>query len=170
MKRRLYFLLPSVHSARQTANDLLMARVEDRHMHFLARRGTDLGELHEASFAQKSDMVHGAELGLAVGGACGLIIGVMMVLWPPEGVTLQLVAVLVATLLGAVIGAWISSLVGASVPNSRLKAFASEIEKGQILLMVDVPRKRIEEIRELVSRTHPEAVPRGFAAHVPAFP
>src|SRR5688500_11184033 len=32
MRRRLYFLLPDVESARRTADDLLLARVEDRHM------------------------------------------------------------------------------------------------------------------------------------------
>jgi hypothetical protein len=49
MRRRLYFLLPDVVSARQTVADLLLARIEDRHMRVLAKRGTDLGELHEAS-------------------------------------------------------------------------------------------------------------------------
>ena len=38
MRRRLYLVLPDLASARQTANDLLLARIEDRHMHFLARR------------------------------------------------------------------------------------------------------------------------------------
>src|SRR5213079_2392246 len=60
MRRRLYFLLPDVESARHTADDLLLARVEDRHMHFLARRGTDLGELHEASYLFKTDLLHDA--------------------------------------------------------------------------------------------------------------
>ena len=46
MLRRLYWLLPDVESARRTADDLLLARVEHGHMHFLARRGTDLGALH----------------------------------------------------------------------------------------------------------------------------
>jgi len=39
MRRRLYFLLPDLGSAIQTANDLLLARIEDSHMHFLAKRG-----------------------------------------------------------------------------------------------------------------------------------
>lgn len=170
MKRRLYFLLPSVESARQSADDLLMARIEDRHMHFLAKRGTDLGELHEASYLQKSDMVHGAERGLAIGGACGLVIGVMMILWPPEGITLQLVAVLISTLFGAFLGAWISTMVGSAVPNSRLKSFSEDIERGKILLMVDVPHSRVEEICELIGRRHPEALARGMEPTIPAFP
>jgi len=38
MRRRLYFLLPDLGSAIQTANDLLLARIEDRHTHFLVKR------------------------------------------------------------------------------------------------------------------------------------
>ena len=71
MKRRLYFLLPDVASATRTADDLLLARVEDRHMHFLARRGTDLGELHEASYLLKTDLMRGAAI-------VGAILGVWM--------------------------------------------------------------------------------------------
>ena len=68
MRRRLYFLLPDLESARRTADDLLLARVDDRHMRFLARRGSDLGDLHEANYLQKTDMTHGASVGFALGG------------------------------------------------------------------------------------------------------
>ena len=73
MRLRMYVTLPDVSSARQLANDLLLARIEDKHMHFLARRGTDLGELHEASYLQKTDTVHGAFVGLVIGGLMGEI-------------------------------------------------------------------------------------------------
>ena len=53
---------------------------------------------------------------------------------------------------GAVLGAWVASLVGASVPNSRIKHYQAHIDRGAILLMVDVPPSRVEEIRELVHR------------------
>jgi len=74
MRRRLYFLLPDVESAKRTANDLLLARIEDRHMRFLAKRGTNLGELHEASFLFKTDLVHGAGIGLMLGALGGLVL------------------------------------------------------------------------------------------------
>ena len=170
MRRRLYFVLPDVPSARQTVNDLLLARIEDRHMHVLARRGTDLGELHEANVLQKSDIVHGAELGLLLGGAGGLLLGLVLVLAPPQGLELQLVTILVAMIAMALIGAWIASLVGASVPNSRLRAFERDIEAGKILLMVDVRPGRIAEVRDLVRRRHPEATGGSIEATQPAFP
>ncbi len=170
MRRRLYFLLPSVESARQTANDLLLARVEDNHMHFLAKRGTDLGELHEASYLQKTDLVHGAGIGLMLGGIGGLALGAVIVAMPPEGTNPQLVAVLIAAIIGAVLGAWMSSMAAAAVPNSRLKQFQEDIAKGKILLMVDIPYGRVEEIRELVLGRHPEAVSGGQETRFPAFP
>ena len=170
MRRRLYFLLPDLGSAIQTANDLLLARVEDRHMQFLARRGTSLGKLREASYLQKSDAVHGAQLGFVIGGIGGFLIGVYIYLTPPDGVALELVTVLIGTVIGAMLGSWTASLVAMSVPNSRLKTFQKEIDSGKLLLMVDVPPSRIEEIQDLVRRRHPEAADHGVEPTLPAFP
>jgi hypothetical protein len=163
MRRRLYFLLPDVESAKRTADDLLLARVEDRHMRFLARRGTVLDPLHEAGYLDKTDIVHAAAVGLALGGIVGALAGAMVVAYPPEGTNPQLVAVLIGMLLGAPLGAWMASMAGAAVPNSRLRQFHADIEAGRVLMMVDVPFRRVAEITELVVSRHPEAVPRGEA-------
>ena len=170
MRSRLYFLLPDIASARQTANDLLLARIEDRHMHFLAPRGTDLGELHEANFLYKTDLVHGAGVGLVVGGFGGLLLGVFVFLMPPEGVTLQLVTILITTVVSAAVGAWIASVAGTAVPNSRLKIFQDDIAHGKILLMVDVPSRRTEWLRELILKRHPEASVSNIESSTLAFP
>ena len=170
MRRRLYFLLPDVDSARRTADDLLLARIEDRHMQFLARRGTDLGVLHEASFVHKTDLLHGASVGFGLGGLGGLALGLIIVAYPPEGTNPQLVAILIAAVLGAAFGAWTASMAAAAVPNSRLRQFQADIERGKVLLILDVPYSRVAEIRELVNGRHPEAVSGGQEAHFPAFP
>lgn len=170
MKARLYFLLPDVDSARQLANDLLLARVEDHRMHFLAKRGTDLGELHEASAAQKTDLVHGAERGLVLGGVLGAALGLAMVFFPPANFEFQLVTVLVLALLGALFGTWVSSMIGSQMANSQLAAFQGDIEQGRVLLMLDLPMTRASAITELVHAKHPEAVDRGREPLVPAFP
>lgn len=170
MRRRLYFLLPDVESATRTADDLLLARIDDRHMRFLAPRGTNLGKLHEASYLQKTDLMHGAGIGLGVGGLGGLLLGVVIVAYPPEGTNPQLVAVLVTVVVGAVLGAWMASMAAAAVPNSRLKQFQEQIGQGMILLMVDVPYVRVEQIRDLILKRHPEAVSGGQETRFPAFP
>ncbi len=170
MRLRMYLTLPDVSSARRLANDLLLARIEDKHMHFLARRGTDLGELHEASYLQKTDTVHGAFVGFVVGGLMGVLVGLLLVNYPPQGVSLELVAVLIAAIVGAMLGTWVASMVGMQVPNSRLRNFEGELQEGKILLMLDVPSGRYDEVRNVIARTHPEAADRGNEPTVPAFP
>jgi hypothetical protein len=170
MRRRLYFLLPDVESARRTADDLLLARVEDRHMHFLARRGTDLAELHEAGYLIKTDCVHGAGVGLGLGALGGAVLGAALVFYPIEGTHPHPLAFFIAVLVGAVIGTWVASMVGASVPNSKLRQFQREIELGKVLLMVDVPLDTVDDIRDVVTARHPEAVPAGQVRPYPVFP
>ena len=170
MRRRLYFLLPDVESARRTADDLLLARVEDRHMHFLARRGTDLAELHEAGHLIKTDFLHGAGVGLGLGALGGAALGALIVFYPIEGTQPHPLAFFVAVLVGALLGAWVASMVGASVPNSKLRQFQREIELGKVLLMVDVPPDTVEDIRAVVTARHPEAVPAGQVRPYPVFP
>src|SRR5262249_3722780 len=90
--------------------------------------------------------------------------------FPPTGLSMELVTVLVAALLGALFGVWASSLAGASVPNTKLRQFQPWIEGGRLLLMVDVPLHQCERITELVTRRHPEAVSGGTEPTIPAFP
>jgi hypothetical protein len=163
-------MLPNVDSARRCANDLLLARVEDRHMHFLARRGTDLGELHEASWAQKSDAKHGALLGGVIGAILGGLAAVALSFVPMGEWSINHAGVLLLIGFGLFFGIWMASLVGLSVPNSKLKRFADDIEGGGVLLMVDVPFHRVDEIREVLQSKHPEARWHGVDPTVPAFP
>src|SRR4029078_6193452 len=110
MKRRLYFLLPDVGSATATANDLLLARVDDRCMHFLARRRTDRGELHEASYLIKTDLRRGAGIGIGLGVLAGVVLGYMIVNYPPEGTHPGLACAGFRPRGGAVLGLWMGSM------------------------------------------------------------
>jgi len=163
-------MLPDVHSARRMLDELLLLRIEERHLHFLARRGTLPADLPEASVLQKTDIVHGAEMGLVIGGIAGTLGGVLVVLMPPAGITLKLVTILIAAVAGALFGMWVSSMVGTQVPNSRLKAFHADIERGKVLMMIDAPLGRLAAINERVAQRHPEAVSGGIEPTIPAFP
>jgi hypothetical protein len=170
MRKRLYFMLPDIQSAREMLDEMLLARIAERHIHFLAKRGTLPDDLPEASVLQKTDIVHGAELGLIIGGGVGLVGGALVVLMPPDGVSLELVTVLITAIAGALFGAWASSMAGTQIPNSRLASFHADIECGQVLMMVDVSLARISAIRERVARRHPEAISGGIEPTIPAFP
>jgi hypothetical protein len=171
MRRRIYWLLPDLASARRTMNDLLLARIDEGHIHFVANEGTDMTGLHAANLLQTSDVIRAAQLGLVVGAASGAVIGVLVALFfPLFGDSPQWGVAAVLAIVGAPLGAWMASLIGVSVPSHRLERFHSAIEAGQLLMMVDVPRSRVIEIEALLAAGHPEGHFEGEDPNIPAFP
>jgi hypothetical protein len=171
MRRRIYWLLPDLASARRTMDDLLLARIAEQHVHFVAHEGTDMTGLHEANVLQTSDVIRAAQAGLVIGGAAGAVAGVAAALFfPIVGDEPQWGMVAVLAVIGAVFGAWSSSMIGVSTPSNRLKRFQAALDAGQILLMVDVPRSRVEEIEARLQALHPEARLEGVEPDIPAFP
>jgi hypothetical protein len=168
--RRIYFLVPSVPSAQAIVDALLLARVEERHIHIVAREGTELEDLPEAGVAQRSDLIPAIEKGVAAGGISGLLAGALAVTFPPAGLVLGGGAVAGLALFGSGFGAWMSGMVGAGLPSSRLERFESAIEAGQLLMMIDVPRGRVEATEALVRQHHPEAELEGTEPNMPLFP
>ena len=170
MRRRLYFVLPDVASAEQTLRDLLLARIEVGRIHCLARRDLPISELPEANFLQKTDVVHGAGTGIAVGGVLAIAGGALVVAFPQSGAALPIGTMLITGLIGAAFGVWVAAMVGTSVPNSRHAAFQQRIAEGKILMMVDVPFTPTREISDLVHARHPEASMGGAEPTIPSFP
>jgi hypothetical protein len=170
--RRLYFLIPTIDSAKTIVDELLLARIEERHIHIAAKDHHALTEAHlpEASLLQESDFVPAVERGLAIGGATGVLAGIAAVTIPGAALALGGGAILGIGLAGAGVGAWMSGMIGVSVPSSRLKEFESAIDEGNLLMMVDVPKSRVDEITELVKSHHPEAHIEGTEPVIPAFP
>lgn len=168
--RRLYLLVPDVETSGQIVDELLLARVDERHIHLIAKEGTPLGNLPEASLVQKSDLVPAVERGLAVGGVAGLLCGLVAVSMPPAGIVLGGGALLGGALAGAGVGVWLSGMIGVGVSNSRLKQFEQAIQEGRLLMLIDIPKQRIDEIEDLIRKHHPQAEIEGTEPTIPAFP
>ena len=167
--KRIYFLTPNIEIAKKVVDDLLLGRIEERHIHVLAKRGTPLENLPEATFLQKTDFIPALRQGMALGGLTGVLAGVAAVALP-TGLILGGGAVLAISLAGAGVGALMSSMVGISIGDRRIKQFQEAMEKGELLMMVDVPRRRVEEIEQIVKGHHPEAECEGTEPTIPPFP
>lgn len=170
MRRRLYFLLPTIKEARSTMRHLLLARIEERHIHVLTKDGTDTKDLPEATLGQKSDFYHAMALGIIVGGFTGILGGLTVYYIQPEGINVTLGGVALFALLGSIFGIWVSGLIGTDVPNSQLARFQRPISRGKVLMMIDVPRAREAEIKQLMHKQHPRANDSGMDAMYPVFP
>jgi len=167
---RLYFLIPDITVTHNLVNELLLSHVEERHIHVIAKEGTPMEELPEASLLQKSDFIPAIERGLALGAVTGLLVGLVAMTLPPAGLVIGGGAVTAIGAAGAGVGGWLSSMVGVSVPSTRLKKFEDAINEGEFLILVDVKRDQVEKIEELVKKHYPEADIEGEEPHVPVFP
>lgn len=168
MRKRLYFLLPDLPDAKTIVNELLIARIDDHHIHVMAKEGTSLGDLPEATLFQKSDFVHSIETGMVIGGISGLVGGIIAIAALQLGSMMGLI-VLGCTIFGAGFGIWTSGMIGSSIKNTRLKEFEQAMEEGKILIMVDVPTEKVKPITEQIKK-HKEIILGGEDHAMPAFP
>ena len=103
-----------------------------------------------------------------MGVATGVLVGLVAMSFPPAGLVIGGGGVF--TIGAAGVGGWVSSMVGASVPSTRLKKFEDAIKAGEFLVLVDVKRDRVDEIEELVKKHYPEADIEGTEPKMPVFP
>jgi uncharacterized membrane protein YeaQ/YmgE (transglycosylase-associated protein family) len=169
MRRRLYFMLPNIPSARSLLDELLLARIEERYIHFYAKEGSLPNDMPEANFLQKTDLLHGLEVGIIIGAFSGLIAGAIFMMFPPDGLQLQILFLFAATVIGALFGSWVSGAAAASIPSSHLVQFEDGIRHGQVLLIIDLPYQRIKEIESMIKTKHPEINYAGEEKHIPVF-
>lgn len=170
MRRRLYFMLPDVPHARAMLDELLLARVEIGHIRFMASDGALPDDMPGVSFLHKTDLIHGAQLGVVIGAIVGLGAGIFLTMFPLDGLSMRTAAILLVALGGALFGGWASGMNAAAVPNTRLKQFAGAIARGEVLMIVDVPARRVAEIELMIARRHPEISFGGIEPPMLAFP
>nr|VFK53070.1 MAG: hypothetical protein BECKTUN1418F_GA0071002_101626 [Candidatus Kentron sp. TUN]VFK53818.1 MAG: hypothetical protein BECKTUN1418E_GA0071001_101826 [Candidatus Kentron sp. TUN]VFK59546.1 MAG: hypothetical protein BECKTUN1418D_GA0071000_11049 [Candidatus Kentron sp. TUN] len=156
MSKRLYFLVPNVDTCKAIVNELNEFGIPDSHTHVIGNQFTPLDGLHKASFLQRTEFTHGVEEGLGVGGAAGLIGGLLAATFPPAGLILGGGALVLSALAGAGLGAVVSAIIAKDIPSRKLEAFEDAINAGQLLLLVDVPKKQVKSLIDIIHKHHPE--------------
>lgn len=155
--RRIYVLLPTEESCRVVVKELEAAKISPGHLHVIAGLTHDLKNLPGATIWQRTELAHGIEWGIGLGGVAGLLGGLLVIAFPPAGIVLGGGALLAGTAAGAGFGALVTALLGSQEHNHKLDSFQRALAAGQILLMVDVPYRREDDIKATILKHHPEA-------------
>jgi hypothetical protein len=155
--RRIYFLVPDQESCRRIVAELEASGVPQHHLHVVASMDQVLEDLPEASAWQKTELKHGIEIGVGLGASAGLLSGLLALAFPPGGLILGGGAVLAMTAAGAGYGTLVSALMKGHEQNHRVHDFEPALMRGELLLMVDIPRHDLERAKALVLEHHPEA-------------
>ena len=158
MLRRLYFLFPDEHSTRRAVEDLVRAGVKENFMHAVGREGIKLASLPPATLRQRRDTLWVIErilwnsdlavFGIALAGLILSLIG---------GFSIWSVAAIAVMFVAFIAGALYTNF----VPNTHLDEFRGALGHGEVVLMVDVPKRRVLEIEDLVGHHHPGAIAGG---------
>jgi hypothetical protein len=163
--RRIYFLAPNIETTHKIVDELRAEGIEDRHMHILAKRDTPLEDMPEASVFEKTDFIPALERGAALGGTTGLLAGLVGLSF--AGFAIAGGPILGILFFGATIGTIMSGLAGLQVGNSRVKQYEDAIERGELLVMVDIPKERIDAMSQLIVKHHPSAQFEGIEPLLP---
>ncbi|MGZ5050978.1 MAG: DUF1269 domain-containing protein [Methylobacter sp.] len=163
--RRIYFLVPDIALTHTIVDELRAAGIEENHIHILAKRDTPLEGLPEAGVTIKTDFLAAVERGVALGGTTGLLAGLVGLRF--AGFAIAGGPLLGIIMAGATIGTLMNGLMGMNSGNTRLKQFEEAIEQGELLVLVDVAKERIEEIRQSIVKHHPEAEFEGIEPILP---
>ncbi|MCD9006900.1 hypothetical protein LDO31_11755 [Luteimonas sp. XNQY3] len=135
MKVRRVYSTPSLQAAKTAVRAARDAGIAETDISLVARSDVELDAIPEHQKEAPTDFKHAAVRGAGIGGATGLLAGLVAVAVPPLGLTLAGVAL--TTLGGAAVGTWASSLVGASLPDPIRQTFEGEIEAGRVLVVID---------------------------------
>ncbi len=166
MRHRLYYFLPDINSARRTFDDMLLNRIEQKHVRFLTSGAPLPDDMPEANILLKTDVVHGFATGSMIGAILGIAAGALLIFY----YDLPQAAILGTTLVGLLFGGWAASMMAAALPNSRLKFFYPELEQGKVLMIADIPARRVSQIENMLAERHPEMRFGGEEPNVPVFP
>lgn len=134
-------------------------------MHAMSNKHIPLGDLPGASNRQKEDTAHNIEstlwkINLSIFGLAFLLL-IYSVFTQSHVISILMLAIMITT--------FITGIIWSSIPDTPVSEFDDSIMHNEILLMVDVPSKRVKEVGDKVNKHHPEAVAGGTSWMINAF-
>jgi len=166
MYHRLYFLVPGRVHALSIIEDLSRQGINPKRIHTLADKRTRTDGLPQASSGQKNDTGDRLERLLWNGNliSFALAFGCLIFLLITQHMNWWL---LLPTSVMAV--NFIAGLKFSNLPSTHLGEFRDALAHGEILLLVDVPEDRVNDIERNVHHHHPEAAIGGAGWGTQAF-
>ncbi|MEJ2347170.1 MAG: hypothetical protein P8076_13355 [Gammaproteobacteria bacterium] len=153
MQRRLYFLFPSRSQANRVIEELRQAGIDPSRLHTVA------WDRHTRERSRRSlrqtlrDREHQLERWIWNGNLllffCALALLLLFAYNDATGWALVMLALMTAS--------FVAGLLATVLPNAHLDNFVEALNHGDVLLMVDVPKRQVSQIGQRVHHHHPEA-------------
>ncbi|MBV1907771.1 MAG: hypothetical protein KUG78_00525 [Kangiellaceae bacterium] len=157
--KRLYYLTEELNSADSISKNIHEAGISDWNFLVVSKDESGLYKrhIHSANMIQKTGIVHFSEQGVLKGLAVGILLSLLLMPIPIHGSTPSMVILIFVLVASVMLGGFHGSLFGYQLENYKLKPFHHRIEKGDLLILIDVPKNQISDVQNLMHDTHPEA-------------
>ena len=158
--KRLYFLTRDIDSVDEISERLHKAGISDWNFHVLSNNKSELHQhhLHSTTPIQELDIVRGGELGVILGLVGGVLAGLAFIF--AFGIDLNWVSFSALVIFCAMFGTWLGGMIGVSNENYKIRRFHDEIDRGYLLLMVDVDKKQRKGFLNIINQ-YPSVMPAG---------
>jgi hypothetical protein len=147
--KRLCYLLGDVEATRKAVDALHRAGIDEPNVMVVARDDIALGDLPTANI-DRTDAMPGLARGLAAGAVIGAIAGFIASQIRAFGPEPAPGLIVIFGFLGALISGFATLIGGASLTNTRLQPHKDALERGRIVLMVDVDEPGEVLVRNLL--------------------
>jgi hypothetical protein len=165
MLRRIFFLLADEAQGSALVADLGSAGIGREHLHAVTGGGRLLQQFPLATARQQRNSVWQLQRWLWTGNLALFVLaalGLALALYTGHTLAaLAAVAVMIAAVAAGVVFVY-------HMPETHLGELNIALKHGDIVLMVDVPKRRANEIAQLVRQRHPEAEASGIGWTIPA--
>lgn len=136
MRSRHVYSTPGVDAARKAIAALHMHGIGNDAISLVARSDIEMERIPDTLKEADTDAVPAAIRGMELGGATGLLAGLVAIAVTPIGLTLAGAAAIGVA--GALFGGSMSALMGSSLPDPVRQQFDDEIKAGRVLVLVDL--------------------------------
>ena len=157
MKKRHVFATPDVATAETVLREARRLGVGRECIFLEARSDIELRRIDDDRKNVSMDIIPAAWHGTIYGAAAGLVAGLLAMYIPFFGVSLG--GAFALLVVGALVGTWASVLVGSALPDEVRRTFASEIESGQVLVVIDAEPEEFEQIESALARVGATRLP-----------
>ena len=154
MNRRLYFLFPDIQHVTNAVDALHRMSIDPEDVHVYATSGVDLSTFHMADRGVILEASGKSERLLWNGNLVLFFVALLVFLLL---LLLDLVLWALVPLLIMIVTVGAGIVFTSRIPNVHLDQFSDALRHGEILVMVDVPKTRVDEIEHKIHSRHPEA-------------
>jgi len=155
----LYYLTPSLISARRISEDLHEAGVNDWFIHVVSHdeAGLKREQIHSSNYLETLDLLRAGAVGANLGFIAGVIGAGLIMYFQPFGPDMPGYVYLIIIVVATMFGSWEGGLYGVATENQKLRRFQHDLEAGKHLMLIYASNKQEARVKLMMRTEHPEA-------------